>query len=837
MTNFERQYWEIKMMNWDTVLFFKKGKFYELYERDADIGCQSFDLKMTDSARSSMRMVGIPEQNFNLWAARFIGAGHKVGRVEQMQTRGQLDRSGSTQTVVPRELTQLLTLGTLTELEMLMDHKPNYLVAIKEVSSSYGVVVADTSRGVFRLAYFGEDDTRSSLVTLLHSTKPKEIVMERGRLSKVALACIDKELGSKVRKTVLTPGTEYPDKAKAIEYFEEAEFFPTKPVTGELASFWDNELVMSAFGAMAFYLRDSKQDKELLSMNNFGKYDPAHGGAALVLDGTTLANLEILESATGRGAKGTLLAHVNHAESAAGKRLLHDWICTPLRDVDAITMRQGAVEELVKAPERRQRLQRFLARLPDLERNLSRLGIACRERDVAWVDPVAYNKKIVELFTRTLTSLRDIHVFVTGLVGDACTSELLKSLLTFKKQGGCFPHFIDVLDAFEGSFDHAAAMESGEVIPNSGKHEEYDRCVAQIAGTNEQLNAMLKDVRKHYKDPKIKWADFGKERYLVEVPTATVNATKVYPSLELKSANKQVTRFFFNRPDARKLIDKALSLKDEEDAVKRRVLKDVLSQFGENAALWKATVSILANVDCLCSLAQASSVPGWTKPVVRVRAEGEKPSFTALGVTHPLVRPAVGARIDTIVANDMCLGGDEPPVSLITGPNMGGKSTAMRSACVVIILAQMGCYVPCQSLDMTAVDRIFTRIGACDRILSGLSTFMVEMREVCDEWLFSRVALLRRSVSHRPSHTTDVVHLEVGDAGQLRRAGRVGSRHGDRRRLLDCPRGAAGHCAEVCKRRAVHAIAHVPAPQVEVPHNVLHSLPLPLPRCADNGDG
>eukprot|EP01059_Diplonema_ambulator_P010055 TRINITY_DN2002_c0_g2_i2.p1 TRINITY_DN2002_c0_g2~~TRINITY_DN2002_c0_g2_i2.p1 ORF type:complete len:987 (+),score=368.56 TRINITY_DN2002_c0_g2_i2:405-2963(+) len=682
---------------------------------------------MVDSARSSMRMVGIPEQGFNLWAARFIGAGHKIGRVEQMQTRTQVDRSGSKTAVVPRELCQVLTLGTITELDMLMDHTPHYLLAIKEISASYGIVIADTSRGLFRFAYLPEDDQRSALVTLLHSAKPKEVLLERGHISKVALTCIDKEI-SGVRKTFVTPKTEFPEIADAIKHFETEKYFSTEPVIESLQPFWDNELVMSAFGAMALYLRDSKQDRELLSMKNFGKYDPSMGGRALTLDGITLANLEVLESASGKGSKGTLLEYLDHCVWPVGKRKLHQWLCSPLRLVADIVKRQESVAELVENPEKRTELREFLRKLPDLERCLSRLGVAGREREVAWVDPVAYNKKIVALFIETLTAFKTVNEFITKFEGTV-ESSLLGSLTAFKEAGGLFPSYSEALANFENSFDSKKATLTGEVEPQRGAHEKYDAAVAEQAKIQLKLDEYLAGVKKHYKNAKgIKYVSLGKEHYMIEIPAAASGSA--YPGFEMKSQTKTVKKYIAR--DISSLVSDMQLAKERVEAIKRTVLKDILLQFSEHINTWKEVINCLSDVDCLCSLAITSSVPGMCRPVVKEKdanTHNGSPYLVAKKVVHPLVRPAVGSNVDTTVANDIVLGGPNPAVSLITGPNMGGKSTVMRSACIVIIFTQLGCFVPASSVEMTPADRIFTRIGASDRILSGMSTFMVEMRE------------------------------------------------------------------------------------------------------------
>ena len=732
MTPFERQYWEIKMQNWDTVLFFKKGKFYELYERDADIGHQQFDLKLIDTARSSMRMVGIPEQGFNGWAARFIGAGHKIGRVEQLQTRTQLDRSGGSKTaIVPRELCQVLTLGTITELDMFMDHNPNYLVTIKESNNAYGVVVTDTSRGMFRFAFLPEDEQRSALVTLLHSTKPKEIILERGCVSKLTLTIIEKELGS-VRKTFLTSKNEFLSLEDAHKHFQGKNYFPTDPdsLPQALQEFWSDPLVMSAFGALAVYLVDSKQDTELFSIKNFGKYDPSMGGRAVTLDGTALSNLEVLESANSnlsphQRAQGTLLGFLNHCVWSVGRRRLHNWVCSPLRNVLDITNRQDAVAELVECPDKLSHIQRLLRPIPDLERCLNRLGMAGREREVAWVDPIAYNKKIVNIFLSTLSALKQATEFVSEFK-ERASADLLKSAVTFKPEGGKFPDIGEKLAKFETCFDVAKAESSGQVVPRPGTHAQYDKACSDFSQLEGELDDHLQEIQMYYKNNTIRYNSIGKDHYLVEIPAALGNK-KPFPGFEKKSETKAIIRY--RDLNNSKLIMKVDDKKEDVDVIKRRVLKDILLDFSEGVSEWRQVIECLATLDCLCSLAVTSSANNMTRPVVKERKDGEAPYLRARNVIHPLMKPGAVSKSDTMIANDITIGGDEPPVILITGPNMGGKSTIMRCACVVIILAQLGCFVPASFAELTPVDRIFTRIGACDRILSGLSTFMVEMRE------------------------------------------------------------------------------------------------------------
>eukprot|EP01060_Flectonema_neradi_P022664 TRINITY_DN3090_c0_g3_i2.p1 TRINITY_DN3090_c0_g3~~TRINITY_DN3090_c0_g3_i2.p1 ORF type:complete len:383 (+),score=83.87 TRINITY_DN3090_c0_g3_i2:108-1256(+) len=302
---------------------------------------------------------------------------------------------------------------------------------------------------------------------------------------------------------------------------------------------------------------------------------------------------------------------------------------------------------------------------------------------------------------------------------------VLKAATTFTSAGGKFPDIKDQLAKFETAFDVAKAERTGQVVPKAGTHQRYEQARKNLAQLEGELDERLQKIQLHYHNDSIKFNSIGKDHYLVEVP-AKVGKVKPFPGFELKSETKAVLRFRDTQNAA--LILSLDEKKEELDTIRRGILKDILLDFSEGVNLWRQAIECLATLDCLCSLAVTSSGSNMTRPIVKDR-EGGAPYLRAKNVIHPLMRPGALSKSDTMVANDIMIGGDEPPVILITGPNMGGKSTIMRCACVVIILAQLGCFVPATHAELTPVDRIFTRIGACDRILSGLSTFMVEMRE------------------------------------------------------------------------------------------------------------
>lgn len=301
-TPFEKQFWEIKSKLMDTVVFFKKGKFYELYEGDADVGARMFDLKMTD--RVNMRMVGVPEATFDWWAGKFVAAGYRIARVDQTETsisKGMKDRQSSAKAdkIIKRELSSILTAGTLVDPSMLSSDLATYCMAIQAADlRAIGVAFVDASTASFGLTHIPDDESLAKLTTLLMQIRPKEIIVPKGRTSKEVL---------KLLKDLLPDST-------VIQTLPDKEFWDSRKTTDELdrVSFaWPDVLrstspsVLSAFGGLYWYLRELKLDQSL-HCPEFQEYNPLAQRERLHLDGQTLANLEVLVNSEGQ-TKGSLL--------------------------------------------------------------------------------------------------------------------------------------------------------------------------------------------------------------------------------------------------------------------------------------------------------------------------------------------------------------------------------------------------------------------------------------------------------------------------------------------------------------------------------------------------
>ncbi|KAG2220729.1 hypothetical protein INT45_007341, partial [Circinella minor] len=449
-TPFEKQYWEVKRTQWDTILFFKKGKFYELYEKDADVGHKDFDLKMTD--RVNMRMVGVPEMAFDYWASQFIARGFKVAKVDQMETaigksmRERNDTGKKVSKVIERKLTSVFTAGTLVDGGMLTSEMNTYCMSIKEYCPSitsnpeFGICFVDTATAEFQLTHFKDDISRSKLETIIVQLKPRELVLEKGHLSAATRRVLKNTLMDPLW-TFLPPETEYWNNEKTLDEIRIGGYFghdvhdeSTWPQA--LKEIRDEKITVSALGGLISYLRQLMLDKDLLSARNISIYDPVRQATSLVLDGQTLANLEILQNSDDGSMDGTLLQLLGNAVTPFGKRLFKRWLCHPLRSVSDINDRLDAVENLNQHMDIHEALSKQLVGIPDLERLISRIHAKrCQVKE----------------FLSTLDGFEKIRTIIAGLRSeqDRIDSKLLKSIINK------FPDIDEKLNFFRNGFVEA----------------------------------------------------------------------------------------------------------------------------------------------------------------------------------------------------------------------------------------------------------------------------------------------------------------------------------------------------------------------------------------------
>ncbi|KAJ4887277.1 DNA mismatch repair protein MSH7 [Raphanus sativus] len=602
MSASQKQYWSVKSEYMDVVLFFKVGKFYELYEVDAELGHKELDWKMTMSGVGKCRQVGISESGIDDAVQKLLARGYKVGRIEQLETSDQTKARGSN-TIIPRKLVQVLTPSTASEGNLGLD--PVHLLAIKEVkmelekcSTVYGFAFVDCAALRFWVGSISDDASCAALGALLMQVSPKEVIYDSKGLSRETQQALRKYTLTGSTAVQLNPLPQQMGDADACgvrNMIESSGYFRGSSESWKSAvdGLTESGIALSALGELVNHLSRLKLE-DVLKNGDIHPYKVYSG--CLRIDGQTMVNLEIFNNSCDGGHSGTLYKFLDNCVSPTGKRLLRNWICHPLKDIESINKRLDVVEEFTANSEIMQITGQYLHKLPDLERLLGRIKSTVQSS--AYLLPALLGKKVLKQRVKSFGQL--VKGFRSGI--------------------------------------------------------------------------------------------------------------------DLLLANHDVT---------------------EDNAETLTILIDL---FIEKAKEWSEVIHTISCLDVLRSFAISASLSAGSmaRPVIFPESkstiqnqETNGPILKIQGLWHPF---AVAADGQLPVPNDLLLGearssSVHPRSLLLTGPNMGGKSTLLRATCLAVIFAQLGCYVPCETCELSLVDTIFTRLGASDRIMTGESTFLVECTE------------------------------------------------------------------------------------------------------------
>lgn len=764
-----RQWWEMKSKNYDSILFFKLGKFYELYHMDAMVGTKELSVAFM---KGELAHCGFPEIAYGRFASNLVDKGYKVARVEQTETPEMMaDRTKKMykptkfDKVVRREICQVTTKGTriFTVAEGgAEDASSKYLLAIVEkeidcVKSSYGVCFIDTSIGVFHIGQFEDDRNSSRLRTLIAVYPPVQILYERNGLSKRTHQILNTSV-SNALKEQLSPVTEFWTSSDTLTKLNERKYFTDGNLPETLRSFIgevdslgliassESEMGVKALGAIVWYLTQSLIDYQLVTLGQFEIYVPIDVDIPLetsankteiqnknmVIDAVTLKNLNVLDNDSG-GTQGSLLHRIEHCCTAFGKRLLHQWICSPLTNIKSIEVRQEAVRVLRENQSILSKACDLLLKVPDLERLFSRIYAQSSkgleeshpESRAIFFEEKVYSKRKISEFISVLNGFQKLQEVAESFQesGIAEESELLSRCVKFKSnsKSGNFPDLTEHLKFFRSAFDHEEAEKEGRIIPSAGVDSEYDTAIAELSEIEKDLKVYLK-TQCEYFGYKVTYVGSDKKRYQLEIPDSAVK--KVGSSYEFQGQRKGFKKYY--TAETKALLERQLQAEEKKRQALLDLRKRIFAKFSERNNDWSQAIECISVLDVLMSLAKYSlSVEGdICIPVFKNVSNSCKPYVKLVNGKYPCV-----AGEDNFIPNDTHLGGDDASIMLLTGPNMGGKSTLMRQLGLIIIMAQLGSFVPAESLELTIVDRIFTRIGANDDIMSGESTFYLEMCE------------------------------------------------------------------------------------------------------------
>ncbi|XP_075984806.1 DNA mismatch repair protein Msh6 isoform X2 [Anticarsia gemmatalis] len=750
-----RQWWEMKSSHYDCVLFFKVGKFYELYHMDAAVGVNElgFSYMKGEFAHS-----GFPESAYGRMASTLVSKGYKVARVEQTETPDMMQerckKTGQNtkwDKVVRREICQVTMRGA--QVCGLQDVGPaesnaNYMMAIAEEEnngcSTYGVCFVDTSIGLFHVGQFQDDKHSSRLLTTLAHFPPALIIYDRktttarttkllsthchsARREPIAMWAPDKTLKTLAEKYYRTNSDgEWPEGIKP--FLHEGDALGLTPAT-------NCYLAVKALGGCVSCLTDCLLDIQVLGMSQFTSYAPPdvlnktlppevkvesrwEGGTTMVLDAITLRNLRIVQD------EGCLYDRLNFCSTHMGKRLLYQWVCAPSCSIAVIKERQEAVKALFENQELCQDAKTILTSLPDLERLLAKvhaLGNLKRSKDHPDARAIFYEEKTYSK-RKVLDFISVLNGFTAALKLVELFSDvdavLLKRVMQFGPSGK-YPDYRDTLKFFKEAFNQTEAEKEGRILPGEGVDQEYDNTLQLIKEIDEELKEYLKEQEKYFKC-RLNYVGTDKKRYQIEVPQSA--ATKAGSDYNLEGARKGYKRF--STAETKDFLARMIAAEEQKTNVLKDLSRRIFEKFSTHYNQWETAVQCLSTLDILLAFTEFARQQSGDVCLPDVTySENQKPYINIVEGRHPCI-PIV----NDFIPNDTQLG-VEASLLLLTGPNMGGKSTLMRQAGLLTVLAHLGSYVPAQECSLSLVDRIFTRLGASDDIFSAQSTFLVEMNE------------------------------------------------------------------------------------------------------------
>ncbi|HWY68305.1 MAG TPA: DNA mismatch repair protein MutS [Terriglobales bacterium] len=681
-----RQYAAIKKQHPNALLFFRLGDFYELFFDDAVVASRELQITLTSRNKEkelAVPMCGVPYHAAEGYLAKLLRKGFRVAICEQMEDPKVAKK------IVRREVTRVLTPGTSTDAS-LPSEENNFLAAIAELGDRAGLAALDLSTGEFRATEFALQD-RARLIEELGHMRPREVLYPAAL---PLFAATDTEVAalSGNRRFTETPVEDWafsPD--YAIPLLENQ--FGVLSLEGfGLAT---RPAAATAAGAILHYVR-STQRGTLDHVDRIGFYDRQD---CLVLDAVTVRNLELVEPLfSSTGPEVTLFRTLDATLTPMGKRLLRSWLLRPSIELAEIQARQGAVAEAVGNTIHREELRRKLEGVLDLERLLSRVTLeTANARDLlALAASFAYLPEIkLGLERLNAPRLKQLSVLIDPLS--------------------------DVRERIDRSIvpEPPLSLSDGGVI-RAGVDAELDE-LRHLSRNSKQYIAQIEERerrRSGINSLKIKFNSvFG---YYLEVTKPNLHL--VPADFERKQTLVNAERF--TTPELKQYETKVLEAEEKIVEIERRLFAELRTAIAGEAKRIRQTSLALAEADVLLALANIAAERGYARPAL-----DDSGVIELVEARHSVVEQQVMSGAERFVPNDLLLSPESELIVLLTGPNMGGKSTYLRQTALIVIMAQMGSFVPARAARIGIVDRIFTRIGASDNLARGRSTFMVEMTE------------------------------------------------------------------------------------------------------------
>ena len=679
-----QRYLETKEQYKDCILFYRLGDFYEMFFDDAITASRELELTLTGKdcgQEERAPMCGVPHHAAEIYISRLIAKGYKVAICEQ------LEDPKTAKGIVKRGVIRVVTPGTIVESNMLEEKKNNYIMSIYKAGIYFGIAVCDISTGEFYSAEIKDNNNFPLLLDELARYSPSELVIN-------GLMSDSTEELDKIKERFSSYITRYADK-----FFENKvdtlnlRFNIQDPNGRKVENFEENTLAIPAINALIQYIEQT----QMTALDNINKITLYKISKYMSLDINARRNLEITEKMRDKSKKGTLLWVLDKTSTSMGGRLLRRWLNDPLVDTIEINNRLNAVKELKDDMILRGEIEENLKKVYDIERLSSKMSYGnANARDMVTLE-------------NSLAKLPEVKKSL-----EKCSSIMLKDLYNNLDE------LQDIKELIERAIvdDPPMSVKEGGII-KLGYDEEIDKLkTATTEGKNWiiQLEADEKE-KTGIKNLKVGFNKvFG---YFIEVTKSNLNQVpdRYIRKQTLTNAERFITE------ELKNLENQILGAEEKVINLEYNAFTEIREEIAKNIKRLQKSATVVATLDVLASFAQVAEDMNYCMP--EVNSSG---TIDIKGGRHPVIEKIIGA--GAFVENDTYLDEGDNRLSIITGPNMAGKSTYMRQVALITLMAQVGSYVPAQEARIGVVDKIFTRVGASDDLSMGQSTFMVEMMEV-----------------------------------------------------------------------------------------------------------
>ncbi|HDM10578.1 MAG: DNA mismatch repair protein MutS [Deltaproteobacteria bacterium] len=669
-----RQYLGIKEQYPDAILFFRMGDFYEMFFEDAKIASKILGIALTSRGTfdgEKVPMCGVPHHASKSYIARLVAAGKKVAICEQVED------PASSKGIVKREVVRIVTPGSVLDERELDEKDSLYIAALTKLSSQYGLAHVDLSTGEFQVTEVSEWE---------------EIIDELARISPAELLVLERD-GLISHEDLREFAVEELDR-NSFDPSSAEEVLKEQLDTKSLASYGLEQMTAGiiAAGGVITYLRSTQKCK-LVHIKSISPYRP---GDFMFLDHATTTNLELFKTIRRQSKEGTLLGVLDKTLTPMGARLLRKWIAYPLVSLDAIKKRLSAVAELKDEPLLREDVRQELDRIYDIERLNGRIALGR-----------ATPKDLIAL----KNSISRLPTLKTRLGGS--TSIILSSI------GESLDTLGDIYRLLDNSIrDDAPALTKDGWIIKDGYNKELDRLMHLAHGGKQWIADFARQEQERSGIPNLKVGYNKVFGYYIEVSKANLSLVPSHyiRKQTLVGAERYVTQ------ELKEMEEEILEAEEKRISLELELFENIRNQIASQNKRIKHTASLIAQLDVLASLAEVADQYGYARPEL-----DDSRDLEIVEGRHPVIERVM--KEEQFVPNDVSLNDKDQQIMIITGPNMAGKSTILRQSALIVLMAQMGSFVPASKARIGLVDRIFSRVGASDDITRGRSTFMVEMNE------------------------------------------------------------------------------------------------------------